>query len=60
MARAVLAVVQIALAVVLLASGGLLMRTVVEILGEETGVEATGALSAVWQFGRHSERPRNG
>lgn len=45
-ARAVLAIVQIALAVVLLTSGGLLMRTVVEILGEDTGVETAGALSA--------------
>ena len=41
--RAVLAVVQVALAVVLLAGAGLLTRTVVELLREDTGVNAAGA-----------------
>ena len=41
--RAALAIVQVTLAVVLLAGAGLLMRTVVELLRENTGVDAAGA-----------------
>jgi hypothetical protein len=48
--RALLAVAQIALAVVLLSAGGLLTRTIVGLLRADLGVEPRGVVVSQWML----------